>query len=125
MRPGYTLQQGAKALILRSRRSGEHARFVMIVFPADRKLSNRKARDLLGGDLRFASTEEVAELTDGVQPGAVPPFGRLFGLELVADRSLFTLDRIVFNAGDRCFSIAMRSSDYETLGDPVIADVTE
>lgn len=63
-------------------------------------------------------------LTDGVEVGGVPPFGNLFGLKVIADRRLFENEKIVFNAGDRRFSIAMRSSDYKRLVDPDIADIT-
>lgn len=126
VRPGYTLNQGAKALIVRWRKSSQEAQFVMFVFPAGKKLDNRRARTLLGGgDIRFASEEDVLQLTDGVQPGAVPPFGGLFGLPVYADRTLFANEKIVFNAGDRRFSVAMRSSDYLTLGAPTVADLIQ
>ena len=58
-------------------------------------------------------------MTDGVQPGGVPPFGNLFELPVYAVPELFDVERIVFNAGDRRFSLAMRSSDYRRLARPV------
>jgi prolyl-tRNA editing enzyme YbaK/EbsC (Cys-tRNA(Pro) deacylase) len=79
-------------------------------------------KSLLGAkDLRFASEQEIGELTRGVQPGAVPPFGNLFELDIVADPALFENKKIVFNAGDRCFSVAMKSEDYKRLANPRIA----
>lgn len=118
-RPGYTLHQGAKAMIVRVK--NPQPRFVMLVLPADLRFDNAKVKSFLGAkDLRFASEQEIGELTGGVQPGAVPPFGNLFGLEIVADPALFENEKIVFNAGDRCFSIAMRSEDYRRLSNPQI-----
>lgn len=34
--------------------------------------------------------EELNSLSAGLEPGGVPPFGNLLGLEVVADKSLFT-----------------------------------
>jgi Ala-tRNA(Pro) deacylase len=121
-RPGYTLSQGAKAIIC-SAKSKTGDRFIMLVFPADRKFDSRSVRtamDLSG--FRFATEEEITSLTGGVVPGAVPPFGNLFGLEVLADTSLFDNERIVFNAGDQRFSVAMLSEDFRTLVQPIVAD---
>lgn len=118
-RPGYTLHQGAKAMIVRIK--NPQPKFVMLVLPADLRFDNAKVKSFLGAkDLRFASEQEIGELTGGVQPGAVPPFGNLFGLEIVADPALFENEKIVFNAGDRCFSVAMKSEDYKRLANAQI-----
>lgn len=118
-RPGYTLHQGAKAMIVRVK--NPLPKFVTLVLPADLRFDNVKVKSLLGAkDLRFASEAEIGELTGGVQPGAVPPFGNLFGLEVVADPSLFESEKIVFNAGDRSFSVAMKSEDYKRLVAPQV-----
>ena len=119
-RPGYSLNQGAKAIILRVKRTNKDKFFVMLVFPADRKFDAKRVKDYFGArDIRFATEAEVSALTDGVQPGGVPPFGNLFELPVYAAPGLFDVERIVFNAGDRRFSLAMRSSDYRRLVQPV------
>jgi Ala-tRNA(Pro) deacylase len=118
-RPGYTLHQGAKAMIVRIK--NPDSKFVMLVLPADLRFDNAKVKSFLATkDLRFATEQEIGELTGGVQPGAVPPFGNLFGLDVVADPGLFENENIVFNAGDRCFSVAMRSEDFRRLVNPQV-----
>ncbi len=125
VRSGYGLHQGAKALIVRARVANEGKRFLMLVFPADRRFDRDTVKALLNAkDIRFASEEEVGELTGGVKPGGVPPFGNLFGLDVITDPALFENERIVFNAG-RTTSIAMRSADYRELVQPRIAEITE
>ncbi len=122
-RPGYTLEQGAKALIVRAKIPNVGKKFVMLVMPAHQKFDNSKIKQALHAkDLRFATEDEVSELTGGVKPGGVPPFGNLFGLEVVCDPSLFQYEKIVFNAG-RTSSIAMCSADYKTLVQPRIAPI--
>ena len=77
-RPGYGLQQGAKAIIVRVKRSKNDKFFVMLVFPADRKFDAKAVKDYFAArDIRFANENEVAALTGGIQPGGVPPFGNL------------------------------------------------
>jgi len=122
-RPGYTLHQGAKAMIVKAK-GGAQTRFVMLVLPADLRFDNSRMRALLNArDIRFASEDEVSELTGGVQPGAVPPFGNLFQLAVIADPEVFANEKIVFNAGDRRFSVAMMAEDYKRLVGPKIASI--
>ena len=120
IRKDFSLSEGAKALILRA-----DGRFVQIVIPGDRKFSNRKARAVLGvRDIRFVTAEQLAEITEGVLPGAVPPFGNLFGLPVYADAGIFENERIVFNCGERTASIAMSPEDYRMVVQPTVCDVT-
>jgi Ala-tRNA(Pro) deacylase len=123
VRPGYSLGQGAKALIVRAKVSGEGKKFIMLVMPADQKFDSGKAKSVLRSkDVRFATEEEVESLTGGVKPGGVPPFGNLFGLQVVTDPALYTHEKIIFNAGRNC-SIAVKSMDYKLLVSPLIAEI--
>jgi len=125
VRPGYSLGQGAKALIVKAYNNKEDGKFVMLVMPASKKLDSKKACAGLGvKNIRFASEQEVLDITDGILLGAIPPFGNLFGLEVFCDPSLFENQKIVFNAGDRGFSVAMLSADYQKLVNPNLADIT-
>lgn len=126
VRTGYTLHQGAKAMIVRVKRTESDKRFVMLVFPGDLRFDNNKVKKLLDAkDIRFATEEEVGSLTGGVQAGGVPPFGNLFNLEVVTDPKLFENEKIIFNAGDRRFSVAIRSEDYKKIVKPLIASIVE
>jgi len=115
LRPDYSLSQGAKAMIVKAKNKGK-IEFVMVVVPGDRRFDSKKVKKLLSiKDLSFASEEEVKEITGGVEPGGVPPFGNLFNLEIYVDKTLFDNEKIIFNAGDRRVSIAMKAEDYKKL----------
>lgn len=125
-RPGYTLQQGAKAIISKIQKRGSEEEFVMFVIPANLRLNSKKIKkdiDLKG--LRFATEEEIDSLTNGVQRGAIPPLGNLFHIQVYVDPQLFLNEKIVFNAGDRQFSVAMSSIDYKNIVSPQIVDIAE
>ncbi len=126
IRTGYTLHQGAKAMIVRIKKSESDKKFVMLVLPADLRFDNAKVKALFGAkDVRFATAQEIADITNGVQIGGVPPFGNLFHIEVVADPQLFENEKIIFNAGDRSFSVAMKSKDYKNLVNPSVEKIVE
>ena len=151
IRPGYSLKQGAKALIVKlylkspadtactsntasitniantssSNRQCPKEDFVMLVVPGDAKFDGKKVKKLLNAkDLRFATEEEVSNLTVGVQVGGVPPFGSLFGLTTYMDPQILQNDKIIFNAGDRQVSVAISSLDYVAVEQPEIVALT-
>lgn len=114
---GTSLASGAKALVCRA---GEW--FVLFVMPADRRLDSAAVRRTLGiRSLRFATAEEVAQLT-GLPPGAIPPFGGLFALPTYCDQALAGEPTINFNAGDRAISVAMTFADYVALERPTLGN---
>jgi len=124
LRDEYTLKQGAKAILVRAKISNAEKRFVMLVMPGDVRFDSDKVKKLLGAkNLRFATEQEVFGITNGVLPGGVPPFGNLFDLEVFVDPLLLEHEKIIFNAGDRSFSIAIQSEDYVKLVGPKIVTI--
>ncbi len=124
VRSGYTIDQGAKALVVKVKEAGKGKRFVMFVVSGGKRFDVSKIKNNLGlSDLRFATEPEVSEITGGVLPGGVPPFGNLFGLDVFCDKSVLSNERIIFNAGDRRYSIGMKSEDYLKVVKPVVVDI--
>ncbi len=112
---GVALSTGAKALICKV-----DDRFVMFVIPGERKLDSKAVRKALGiHALRFATREELNDVT-GLPPGAVPPFGSLFGLTTYCDTRLAENERINFNAGDHSISVSVRCTDYLQVENPTL-----
>ncbi|MBP6993849.1 hypothetical protein KBB12_01250 [Candidatus Woesebacteria bacterium] len=128
VRPDYALHQGAKALIVKIEKRSKESGFVMLVVPADLRLDSKKVKSVLAlRGFRFATEEEIAEITQGIQRGGIPPFGNIFSnpIKVYVDQTMFKNEKIIFNAGDRCFSIAMKSEDYRKLVCPEVVDVAE
>lgn len=117
---GTSLASGAKALICKG-----DDEFVIFVMPADLKLASRAIRRARGWrKLRFASRDEVVDRT-GLEPGAIPPFGSLFGLPTLCDARLGENETINFNAGDHCISIGIRYADYLEVERPELGTFAE
>ena len=125
VRTGYTIEQGAKSIIVRARKAGEGKIFVMFVLQGNKKFDTDKIRSQFGlSDIRFAIPDEIFKITEGVLPGGIPPFGNLFGLSVYVDKQLLQNEKIIFNAGDKSFSIGMNTSDWQLMVNPIVGDIT-
>jgi Ala-tRNA(Pro) deacylase len=114
---GSKLSQGAKAIIVKA-----NDQFYHLIISAAVPLDNNKLRKVLGTRrVRFATTEELFELT-GCSPGAVPPFGNLFGLPVFMDNALMEEDIVYFNCGSHTISFRMKRSDLAEATDAQIVD---
>jgi Ala-tRNA(Pro) deacylase len=116
------LSLGAKALVLRVDDT-----FALFVLRADRRLDSGAIKKQLGAKrLRFATPEELFEITSLV-PGSVPPFGEpILPFLLYADESLRSAGSdITFNAGSLTQSIAMSVADWQRVSHPTWLDFTE
>ena len=111
---GEELRIGGKALLMK----GDDV-FRLFVLPADRKLDSAAIRRELGWKkLRFATPEELLELT-GLVPGCVPPFGQpVLPFELCVDQTVLQNPRIAFNAGSLTDSIILTMGDYLAIAAP-------
>ena len=111
---GEELRIGGKALLMK----GDEV-FRLFVLPADRKLdSGAIRRELRLKKLRFATPEELLDLT-GLVPGSVPPFGPpILPFELSLDAATEQNPRIAFNAGSLTDSIILGMADYLSVARP-------
>jgi Ala-tRNA(Pro) deacylase len=113
---GEELRVGGKALLIKV-----DDVFRLFVLSADCKLDSGAIKRYFGAKkTRFATPEELLELT-GLLPGSVPPFGDpVLPFPLYADPSVFENARIAFNAGSLSDSIVMPAEDYRRLARPEV-----
>lgn len=111
---GEPLHIGGKALVIKVGKT-----FRLFVLPADRKFDSAAVKkELNAKKMRFATKEELLELT-GLVPGSVPPFGEpILPLPLVVDVALRENDRIAFNAGSLTTSFVLSMEDYLRVAKP-------
>lgn len=113
---GEDVRVGGKALVIKT---GEV--FRLFVLSAAVKLDSSAVKQRFGVKrLRFASAEELGELT-GLAPGSVPPFGEpILPFELYVDESIRENERIAFNAGSLTDSVIMSVEDYLRVAKGVV-----
>jgi len=115
---GYDL---AKVVVLKANGS-----YVLAVLPAPLRVDFAAARSAVGAKkVSLASEADFDRLFPGCEPGAMPPFGSLWGLKTYVDESLSSHPRIVFNAGSHIETVSMAYADFERLARPLRVRLAE
>ena len=100
----------AKGVLLKDR-SG----YVLAVIPASEWIDLRRLSSELGRDLNMAPEAEIDRLFSDCDPGAVPPLGEAYGLEMVLDESLTSLSSIYFEGGDHEHLVRLDGDQFNAL----------
>lgn len=117
---GEDLSTGGKALVLKHGDQESNDSYALFVLSASRKLNTKAIKkELKSKNVRFATSDELATLTGGLVPGAVPPFGRpVVDLDLYVDTSIEENSVIAFNCGSLTDSAIMSVGDYLKVAAP-------
>lgn len=126
-RPAFTAQEEAAAPHVPGR---DWAKVVICfvddepieaVLPAPLTVNLPRLLDLAGGrQIRLAEEHELRRLFPDCEPGAMPPFGPLYGQSVFVDVTLAAEPEIVFNAGTHREAIAMRWADFARSVRPIV-----
>ncbi len=96
--------------------------YVLAVLPATHRVDPARLSAVLGvPEIRIATEPEVEQVFADCEPGALPPFGRLYGLTTVLDLSLALGSEMTFIANMRHEGVRMRFADYEAIEAPIEA----
>jgi Ala-tRNA(Pro) deacylase len=120
---GTKIESGAKAILMKVKVKDESS-YYLFVMSASKKLDSKKVRKLLNAKSQSFATEDEVKAVTGCLPGAVPPFGSVFGVKTYMDSGFQAIESIDFNAGLRTDSIKMSRKDYELAESPVVHDIT-
>lgn len=116
---GCRVEQIAKSLVFKSRRSGAP---VLIVASGGNRVDLKKVGEVLGDELEMADANFVRERT-GFAVGGVPPVAHEQGLAIFLDRDLFEFDRIWAAAGRPDTVFAVSPADLERITGGTVIDV--
>lgn len=113
--PGKEL---AKTVVLRI-----DGRMVIAVLPASHKLDLPLLRKAVGAhDVEIAHEADFRDMFPGCDTGAMPPFGNLFGMEVLVDGLLAENEEIAFNACSHSELVKLKYADYIKLVKPRVAN---
>ena len=131
-RPAFTAQEEAAATHVPGRNwakvvvcfvDGEP---VQAVLPAPLTVNLTRLLDLARGqEIRLALEDELPRLFPECEPGAMPPFGPLYGQPVFVDLALAAEPEIIFNAGTHAEAICMRWPDFAASVRPIVGDFAE
>lgn len=121
---GFTNVTGVKAILMKLERKQGVTEFNVFAFPSHLKLHSKMLKQHFRDvkNLRFATVEELANLTGGLVPGSLPPFAKpIFpNLDsLFIDKLLLEChDPIAFNVASLSQSLILSSKDYLRIASP-------
>jgi len=99
---------------------------IMAVLPADHVINMRELKRKIGAKtLTLAAERDFADLFPECDAGAMPPFGRFYGLKTYCDRPLAEELEIEFNAGTHEDVICMDFADFYRLEAPTVLDFSD
>jgi len=96
-------------------------KMTMVVLPASHKIDFGLLKEVTGAaNVELASEDKFKDLFPECEVGAMPPFGNLFGMEVLAAESLAEDEEIAFNAGTHKELVKMAYKDFEKLVRPKV-----
>jgi Ala-tRNA(Pro) deacylase len=99
---------------------------IIAVLPGDHVINIERLKDEVGcEELELASEREFIGRFPFCEPGAMPPFGKLFGMPVYCDVALVQRDEMEFNAGTHLDTVRMHVSSFNKLETPMLLDFSE
>jgi Ala-tRNA(Pro) deacylase len=96
----------------------------MAVVPATRRVDLERLRQATGAHhVELAQEREFIGDFPECEPGAMPPFGNLYGMPVFVEPHLAEDDQIAFNAGSHTEVISMAYKDFDRLVHPKLVDM--
>lgn len=127
--PAYTAQKIAAAAHIPGR---EVAKTVMVKIDGKMAMAVVRATDQVDLDLlrsaakadsvTLATEDDFRDAFQGVELGAMPPFGNLYGMAVFADEALTKDAQIAFNAGSHTELLQLDYKDFQRLAKPKVAN---
>ena len=111
----------AKTVVLQA-----DGRMIIAVLPGDHIINLETLKEQVGcRTLSLPPESEFVGAFPSCQPGAMPPFGLLFGLPLYCDGALAQQEEIEFNAGTHIDTVRMTFANFDRLENPLILNFSE
>lgn len=91
-------------------------KYLMCVLSSNYLINFEKLKKITKSKEAYLATEaEIENLFPDCEIGAGPPFGELFGLEVLVDRVVSENEEIVFNAGTHTDTVKIKYQDFARL----------
>jgi Ala-tRNA(Pro) deacylase len=99
-------------------------RMVMLLVAASQMVQMSKVAPAVGARVsHFADESALETVFTDCEPGALPPFGNLYGLDVYVDRRLAEDDQIEFRAGTHTETMRIAFAEFARLVQPRIVDI--
>jgi Ala-tRNA(Pro) deacylase len=127
-KPVYTAQEVAAAAhipgsqLAKTVMVNHDDEITMVVLAAIYQVDFKRLKKILGAKkVKLATEKEFKDLFPDCETGAAPPFGNLYEMKVIVDKTLTDQERIAFRAGSHKELIQLAYADFEKSVQPKIA----
>lgn len=92
-----------------------HSSYILAVLPASHRINLNDLRTHVGLDVVLANEQEVEELFEDCSPGAIPPIGDCYGLDVIVDESVVAQPEVYLEAGDHETLVHLSRDQFSRL----------
>jgi Ala-tRNA(Pro) deacylase len=100
----------AKAIVLR-----HDGRYLLAILPATHHVRLADLKTQIGDDVDLANEDEIKRLFPDCAPGAVPPVGECYELDVIIDDSIQAQPDVYLEGGDHTTLIHMDQAQFARL----------
>jgi len=125
--PAYTAQEIAASAHIRGRELAKtvivsiDGRMAMVVQPASQRVDLGRLKTATGAQsVALLNERDFKDRFPDCAPGAMPPFGNLYGMDVYVGEALTKDEEIAFNAGSHTELIRMDYRDFVNLVHPTV-----
>ncbi len=125
--PSYTAQEIAASAHVPGREMAKtvivkvDGRMAMAVLPAPHKVDFKLLKNALGASsVELATEKEFSDRFPECEPGAMPPFGNLYDMDVYVAQKLTEDEEIAFNAGSHTELVKLSYGDFARLVKPKV-----
>ncbi|OGW35537.1 MAG: deacylase [Nitrospirae bacterium GWD2_57_9] len=129
--PAYTAQEIAASAHIKGQELAKtvmvrlDGKIAMCVLPASHSVDFARLRGNCGArDAVLVPEQEYRDLFPDCAPGAQPPFGNLYGVDVLVSSALISDREIAFNACSFSELIRLSLEDYLKLVEPAVIDLS-
>jgi len=130
--PAYTAQEIAASAHISGKKLAKtvivkvDGKFAMAVVPASDQVDTEQLKNGIGAkELEIADEEEFKDQFPDCEPGAMPPFGNLYDMEVYVSESLAGDQQIAFSCGSHSEIMLFDYVDLQRLVQPRILEFAE
>lgn len=127
--PAYTAQEIAATVHVKGQEMAKtvivklDGRMTMTVLPASHLVDFANLKKATGAtDAVLTPEPEFKDMFPDCEVGSMPPFGNLYGMDVIVSRALAEDEEIVFNACSFSELIRLSFEDFQKLVNPKIVD---
>lgn len=101
-------------------------KMAMAVVPASHQVDFDELKKAAGvSNAELADEKEFKDRFPDCEVGAMPPFGNLYGMEVIVSEALADDEKIAFNAGSHSELIQLPYKDFERLVRPKVTNFSK